>query len=144
MTNSTDDSNERPLPQEKMAELVKAVELLVGERSEEARDRQEERDLRRFEIQTNKDIALASISAQKSDREAQMQRYGSLISTKYAYGLGALFMLLIFLGVAIYMGAGEMVSKLLITLVTLAVGGAGGYGYGKFETRKNSDGQLSD
>lgn len=138
-----DNGNLPAASSQEVAELRNALQLLVEQQTEEAKDRQAERDIRRLEIETNKEVALRSIDAQQSDRAEQMQRYGSLMWSKYIFVIICIVLILGFFIAGMYLEQGTLVGQLATTAGTAAVSIFGGYGVGKSAGIKQAKEQQS-
>lgn len=112
-------------------ELVAAVHQLVESQHQESQDRRDERELRRHEIDSNKEIALTSISAQREYHNQHFTKYNQHSAHKLIFSGVALVAVLIFFSFSIWMGAEEIVIDLAKIGSGLLIGMFGGYFWGK-------------
>ena len=97
-------------------------------------DRQEE--TRRLEIEHNTRIALSQLDAQAADLKDSREQYNRMLRRRYVFIVLIVFILSAFAGWAIQSGAKEVIIDILKSLTFFAVGGFGGYHYGKGRQEK--------
>jgi Fe2+ transport system protein B len=142
------DGRERPseghLDPNPTQELIMAVEHLVQSQNQEAQDRRDERDLRRHEIDSNKEVALTSIQAQKEYHSQYFSKYNEHLIHKYWFAGIIAIAVMIFFGFCIWMGAEEIVVDLAKIGSGLLVGVFGGYFWGKTNKGAQPSGAPSE
>lgn len=102
--------------------IVKQQEITLQEKREETR---------RFEIEQNTAVALAQINAQAEDLKDNRIKYNSMITRRYWFIGGVIFLVIVFALSGLYLKEGSMVMDMIKTMLTFAAGGFGGYHYGK-------------
>ncbi len=87
------------------------------------------------DLQSNKEVILATINAEKEDRQDD-RRFEEGESTKKYYSLIAILIIIcIFIVILIYQGQATMVEKIVEIFVTAGLGAIAGYGFAKSKSK---------
>ncbi|EMH78145.1 hypothetical protein EHI8A_184020 [Entamoeba histolytica HM-1:IMSS-B] len=135
MDDSTDTDDQEKLPAETQKqqpkELLRALTKLVEASTLEHEIKQEELAVRRQEIESNEKIAMASISAQRDFHSERFSKYNSHLVHRYWFVGVMTIVICIFAGMAIYLGAKDLVMDLSKLIASMSLGAFGGYHWGK-------------
>jgi len=109
----------------------RSIDKFIDVQSQEVNVRYQEARARRMEIQSNERIALASIAAKSQDRTENRIEFNKHLIHRYCFVAGVLILLFVFAGVAIWLGAKDLVSDIFKMGGGLLVGAFGGYHAGR-------------
>ncbi len=115
-------------------QLIETVRELVKVQKTNNAVKEKELSIEQERIKSNEKIALASISAQKEDRFAQMSIISKFEIAKYII----IFTIIIVVTIVVWhsMGTGntDFIIELAKMLIPLIAGCFGGYGYGRYKS----------
>ncbi len=125
----------------KATELVGVLTKMAEANTKEQEVKRHELDIKQQEIASNERIAMAAIDAQKSFHEGRWAKYNSHLIHRYVFI--SIFAALVFgfSGVAIHMGAKDLIMDLAKLGASLAAGTFGGYHWGKNKGKSSSQEQ---
>lgn len=119
--------NQQPAVPETPTELQGLIR--VGERFVELQSKQ--LDIKKTEIEANKEIALASIKAQTELSSHDRTHEGGQQKAKYLFTTGIVVIALTAVIILVYLGAEALVSDIVKVVLGFAAGAFGGYQLGK-------------
>ena len=115
------------LPHEKAE--VELIKDFIGLRKQELEVRQHRTEVRAKHQDNQKEVALASIEAQRKDRQ-EIRNASQSESTKTKWFVIALVVILaVFSGFLVWLGYVSLAEKIITYLLAAVLGVAGGYGY---------------
>lgn len=97
--------------------------------------RAQEIELRKQADNNNYEYAKKSLDVQAKDMEASRNATLKFRTQQYIFSSFVLLVILIFLGIALYLGKDQIVIEIIKAVIFLGVGGIGGYSYGRTEKK---------
>lgn len=134
---------QRNVPAEKpqTKDLVEVLTKMAEVNTREQDVKQAELGVKQQEIESNERIALAAIDAQKSFHSDRWTKYNSHLIHRYVFVCVIAVIVCLFAGLAIYLGAKDLVMDLAKLLASLAIGTFGGYHWGKNNSKSSGKDQ---
>ncbi len=139
----TDKSHPRvdPLDKPQTRDLVEVLTKMAEVNTKEQEVKQAELGVKQQEIESNERIALAAIDAQKSFHSDRWTKFNSHLIHRYVFICVIAVIACAFAGLAIYLGAKDMVMDLAKLVASLAIGTFGGYHWGKNNSKSGGQDQ---
>ncbi|WP_116896410.1 hypothetical protein [Pseudomonas syringae] len=119
----------------KTKELVSVLTKMAEANTKEQEVKRHELDVRQQEITSNERIAMAAIDAQKTFHSDRWTKYNSHLIHRYVFFVVLVILSTGFAGMAIWLGAKDVVMDLAKLGSSLALGTFGGYHWGKNKTK---------
>lgn len=110
---------------------VELIKDFIGLRKQELEIRKHRDEVRAKDQDNQKEVALASIEAQRKDRQ-EIRNASQSESTKakwFVIALVVILILAIFSGFLVWLGHVSLAEKIITYLLAAVLGAAGGYGY---------------
>jgi len=138
LSNETEQEVLSPDKTQQTKELVQVLTKMAEVSTKEQEVKQAELGVKQQEIESNERIALAAIEAQKSFHSDRWKKFNSHLIHRYVFVCVISVIMAIFSGLAIYLGAKDLVMDLAKLVASMAIGTFGGYHWGKSKTKGSS------
>lgn len=104
------------------------IQQMLSVQGAEIEARRQELDVRAADLDNHKEVALASINAEKEDRAGERETFDKASARNKRFILMLVMMLLLFIAGMVWLGQADAVFDLLKEVMKYVLGGFGGAG----------------
>lgn len=114
--------------EDKKTPSEEVIQQMLSVQGAEIEARRQELDVRAADLDNHKEVALASINAEKEDRAGERETFDKASARNKRFILMLVMMLLLFIAGMVWLGQADAVFDLLKEVMKYVLGGFGGAG----------------